>query len=555
LLVDEDPIRWTDQNHEWAKEFQQSLIYPPTGKNRTTVDKDDIYRLDDGEFLNDNLINFWIRYLQHTLEAENPAMLKRVYFFSTFFFEKLRYSNGRIDYDGVKSWTSKVDVFSYDYLAIVCKPGKLLPQVSGSDKEAEEPSPTPAKVAVIGKQLSEVRLADANAQSTEPNFPEQHPPGFSGRTDQDRCVKEAMEKQVTIKSKQDPDRPRIVTLDSLGSAHPKTCGALKTYLIAEAKDKKKLDDITLPSGFTAKSIPQQDNWCDCGIYVLAYVEQFLQSPDESLQRILLKEPTGWKVHAPEKRKSIRQLIFVLQKRQQEEAELEKAAKQARRRAKVKAKEAAVPANAVTELRESVEGDTTSVLKGVNGQPPRQADAKASNSQRNTVELTYGSPRRANGLLAVSEPVSQGRSPERDGSKGPSSSNSFHTANSSPALGDSTETGFQASEAKPDKLDQSGEVEIRLSPSRKEEVVMIEGLPSSPSSAVQNVETPSAKKRKRKRSQGPDVSPAAPLRRRKLVEQIADSRTTPKESIEVQDDDNSQPESGAKYDGIDRRRAD
>lgn len=105
------PERWTSKNPDWRKQWHDSLVFPATGKNRTTVDGDDILRLDEGEFLNDNLISFYLRYLQFKLEKERPELLKKVYIFSTFFFEKLRSTKGKINYEGVKAWTTKFDLF------------------------------------------------------------------------------------------------------------------------------------------------------------------------------------------------------------------------------------------------------------------------------------------------------------------------------------------------------------------------------------------------------------------------------------------------------------
>ena len=38
------------------------LVWPPSGKKRVTVDPSDLERLEEGEFLNDNIINFYLRY-------------------------------------------------------------------------------------------------------------------------------------------------------------------------------------------------------------------------------------------------------------------------------------------------------------------------------------------------------------------------------------------------------------------------------------------------------------------------------------------------------------
>lgn len=36
-------------------------------------------------------------------------------------------------------------------------------------------------------------------------------------------------------------------------------------------------------------VPQQRNWCDCGVYLLHYVERFLQRPEDFTQEFLQKE--------------------------------------------------------------------------------------------------------------------------------------------------------------------------------------------------------------------------------------------------------------------------
>ncbi|KAL1894745.1 hypothetical protein Sste5346_005720 [Sporothrix stenoceras] len=156
LLQDMEFERWTLKNPDWAREWRVPLTY-----SRTTVDKDDVARLDEGEFLNDNIINFYIQYLQASLTStaspdspDSPDLpaRPRIYFHNTFFYEKLRPSRGReIAFDGVKRWTAKVDLFDYDYIivpvnehahwwvAIICNVPKILDKaLPESMKEKKE---------------------------------------------------------------------------------------------------------------------------------------------------------------------------------------------------------------------------------------------------------------------------------------------------------------------------------------------------------------------------------------------------------------------------------
>lgn len=43
--------------------WKTSLVYPPTGPKREIVDYDDLSRLNSNQFLNDNIVNFYLRYI------------------------------------------------------------------------------------------------------------------------------------------------------------------------------------------------------------------------------------------------------------------------------------------------------------------------------------------------------------------------------------------------------------------------------------------------------------------------------------------------------------
>jgi len=54
------------------------------------------------------------------LYAELKVSVDRVYFFNTYFFDALTNTKngGTINYDAVKSWTKRDDVFSYDHIVV-----------------------------------------------------------------------------------------------------------------------------------------------------------------------------------------------------------------------------------------------------------------------------------------------------------------------------------------------------------------------------------------------------------------------------------------------------
>ncbi|KPM35208.1 hypothetical protein AK830_g11364 [Neonectria ditissima] len=357
LLSEKTPDRWTSLNPDWDKYWHRSLVYPATGKDRATVDRDDILRLDEGEFLNDNLISFYFRYLQVGLQRERPEILQKVHFFNTFFFAKLRSTRGNINYDGVKSWTARVDLLSYKYivvpvnenmhwyLAIIYNAPRMLAE--GLEREAsagtdaidvEEPATvTTPKTSPVERAFETISLDDGVTKQTAvsqsssgtidipaPSSPTQPSNGTT--------FKGSKRKSLGGAQRFSPEEPKIITLDSLGGGHSVTCRHLKDYLVEEARHKKNIDLVKIPGGMTAKKIPEQDNYCDCGVFLLGYMEEFLKDPDEAVRRILQKEELEWNIQPSRIRAKVRDLVFNLQSEQ--EARLEKE-KERRRLRKIK----------------------------------------------------------------------------------------------------------------------------------------------------------------------------------------------------------------------------
>lgn len=352
---DQSPDRWTAENSDWDKKWHSSLVFPATGKNRARVDKDDIPRLDEGEFLNDNLISFYFRYLQNKLEKDRPELLEKVYIFSTFFFEKLRSSRGKINYDGVKAWTAKVDLFSYDYivvpvnehahwyLAIICNAPRTLPEPQ-EHKPPKGPemidmtgdSNTSPKVSPVASSLAVVSLDDKTDEARAEGSTSSPTPTTTITTEVVQAKPKTRKSIGTAAQKFDPTEPKIITLDSLGSAHSPTCRSLKDYLIEEARHKKDAELAIKPQGMTAKNIPEQDNYCDCGVFILGYMEEFLKDPDEAARRLLQKQDTQWNIRPTQIRSQVRDLLFKLQQEQQVRIEQDKQAKKRQRKAAKKA---------------------------------------------------------------------------------------------------------------------------------------------------------------------------------------------------------------------------
>ncbi|KAK7204361.1 hypothetical protein BZA70DRAFT_280573 [Myxozyma melibiosi] len=247
------------------------------GNKTTVVSQDDFSRLDDGEFLNDTILDFYLKYTIAELQVHKPDVAKATFVFNSFFYKKLteRVNGGKSGFESVKKWTTKVDIFSMKYVvipinekahwyvAILCNLDKL---VDGASKktEAEE----------AGSVSEDVRSDSVEVDVVDIDLP-------TSRSGIKRSLSSTIKKAKVAPSS--ADDPTIYVLDSLGLRHNTIFRPLRDYLVAEAKDKRGLtidrDDIKSKHGFA----PTQPNYCDCGVYVAHYVEAFLSKPDAFLQ--------------------------------------------------------------------------------------------------------------------------------------------------------------------------------------------------------------------------------------------------------------------------------
>lgn len=88
-------------------------------KQSLTITWEDYGRLDDGEFLNDTIIEYHIRYMLHESHKNLPA--NQVYIFSSFFFSKLGKnvdSSTGINFESIKKWTKNVNIFEKEFVFI-----------------------------------------------------------------------------------------------------------------------------------------------------------------------------------------------------------------------------------------------------------------------------------------------------------------------------------------------------------------------------------------------------------------------------------------------------
>jgi len=214
----------------------EEVVYPKGDSDAVSISKQDVDLLQPDTFVNDTIIDFYIKYLKNGIQQ---AERHRFHFFNSFFFRKLidldkdpsSAFEGKAAFQRVRKWTRKVNLFEKDYvfipvnfnyhwsLIVICHPGEV------------------AKV-------------------------------------QD----EDMEKPLKV--------PCILHMDSIKGSHTGLKDLVQSYLWEEWKEKHKdaCEDLSskfFNLRFVPLELPQQQNSFDCGLFLLHYVERFLKDAPRS----------------------------------------------------------------------------------------------------------------------------------------------------------------------------------------------------------------------------------------------------------------------------------
>ncbi|KAJ6420716.1 hypothetical protein OIU84_028136 [Salix udensis] len=209
----------------------EEVVYPKGDPDAVSISKRDVDLLRPETFINDTIIDFYIQYLKNKIQPDDR---QRFHFFNSFFFRKLadldkgpsNACEGRIAFQRVCKWTRKLNIFEKDYifipvnyslhwsLIVICHPGEV---VHSRDDES-------------GNSLKV---------------------------------------------------PCILHMDSIRGSHKGLKNLIQSYLYEEWRERhnETVDDTLskfLHLWFVPLELPQQGNLYDCGLFLLHYVELFLE---------------------------------------------------------------------------------------------------------------------------------------------------------------------------------------------------------------------------------------------------------------------------------------
>lgn len=251
----------------------EDVIYPKGDADAVSLTKRDVDLLQPETFINDTIIDFYVKYLKNKLQPEESH---RFHFFNSFFFRKLadmdkdpsKASDGRAAFLRVRKWTRKVNLFEKDYifvpvnfnlhwsLIVICHAGEV---IKFEDKDVDKSCRVPC----------------------------------------------------------------ILHMDSIKGSHVGLKEIIQSYLWEEWKEKQKEKFEDLSSKFynlrfVSLEVPQQENFYDCGLFLLHFVERFLEEAPLNFNPLTLSKlsnflNTHWfpPSEASLKRADIQRLIYEL----------------------------------------------------------------------------------------------------------------------------------------------------------------------------------------------------------------------------------------------------
>lgn len=404
--------------------IEKLIVYPPPpAKGGISVTNEDLYCLREGEFLNDVIIDFYLKYL--VLEKIKQQDADRIHIFSSFFYKRLNQRERRNVPESVtlslpqrrharvKTWTRHVDLFQKDFvfvpinetahwfLAVICFPGlckepnaksqenegmqhcSSAPAESGSNPTSSQEDSETENLATDGQRRTPDPVDNvpelctgSNCESVEfdklhtrrclsaANQVLSHLSRLSPEPDDHQTSSQKSEnglevkqldalKQIKVSYADDgedpfdflPDQeysqedsndtgstaednssesvpwdqqpskqPCILIMDSLrGPSRTNVVKILREYLEVEwevRKGSRRCFTKDMIKGSNPR-VPQQDNFSDCGVYVLQYVESFFENPIPSFE--LPMNLMDWfpQQQVKKKREEIRNVILKL----------------------------------------------------------------------------------------------------------------------------------------------------------------------------------------------------------------------------------------------------
>jgi len=284
---------------DWAQIRDDIVIleYPKEGPWRHIVTGKDLKTLKSHHFLNDSIIDFYLKYLV-TDKLPEPVR-QQSFAFSSFFFKRLadipkpeEMSEGQGPeqrrHERVKKWTKNVNLFEKEFILVPVNRGAhwFLVVIYGLPRAFEN-----AVKPLIGKTTpgpDRSKVADSLTKEEATNSGDSMPDwirrlAYGDDNNNDATFRDLNQIPDEVPPLTLSGDPCIFIFDSLGcrsSSAARTATLLRTYVEEEAKAKLEFSGFNFKDQLpmVAPRVPRQPNGSDCGIFLLRFAKEFLSNP-------------------------------------------------------------------------------------------------------------------------------------------------------------------------------------------------------------------------------------------------------------------------------------
>lgn len=278
-----------------------------------TIAYKDFKTLFNNDWVNDNIIDFFINYEIEQVISKGLFKESDIYTFNSFFYLKLiskktQNSLEEIDYYGnIRRWLTKIDLFSF--------PNVILPINENLHWYA-------CIIVGLPDFLSRARKEGRYLKEHENHENEKNGHRMSSRLNSrikinynesdDLHSDELMEIPDQKSSLKYPGKINIFVFDSLNQKHVAVHKPFRVFLMAYCRERYNIDIDSKDIVFRSTKVPKQNNFNDCGIHVIYNIRKFLNSNNECL-RIWDKNDSNYKHFFKNSERSVvrKQLIDLL----------------------------------------------------------------------------------------------------------------------------------------------------------------------------------------------------------------------------------------------------
>ncbi|KAK2843310.1 hypothetical protein Q7C36_011525 [Tachysurus vachellii] len=342
---DDDDLKVCPSSHN---QLAKTLVMypPPPAKGGFSITEEDLSCLNEGEYLNDVIMDFYLKYL--VCEKLQKEDANKYHVFSSFFYKSLTQNDLIDDLDStglsiqerrhnrVKTWTRHLDLFKKDfifvpinqsahwYLAVICFLGQasdcfIMDPYENKNEEnsivLSPSSPFSNPMSLFYKLQTPKQVSKWSASQGEMDE------GFCFVSDDDlddEFQYTGSSRYACKISDTASEQPCILIMDSLNcSDKPTVVKTLQEYLEMEWRVRKSSSwsfGNQAMNGWSVQ-VPQQDNHTDCGVYVLQYVESFITNPPRAFHPAMDLRDWFSQTLVKKKRERIKRLIFRLHQEQ------------------------------------------------------------------------------------------------------------------------------------------------------------------------------------------------------------------------------------------------